>query len=173
MDNTIVASLIGVAGGLLGVLVGTRLSKNVALDTAELTYKQAVDIMRREDFNKAAAVFKNTFLPEIVYLKHNAVLGEISGRTDSIADLLKSGYIRRHLGAFETFRAILPPEDRRDIQRAWDEYCHPDDIPECEDTKRDHVFNAYSHIKDVSGEEAAKKVALEKLNNIMKFAVFK
>ncbi len=158
----LISAIIGGAIGIIGAVIGNRMSRSTTLAAIKIT-----------EFNKAAAVFKNTFLPEIVYLKYNAALEEISGHTDDITGLLKSGYTRRHLGAFETFQAILSPKDRQNLQKIWDEYCHPEGIPECEDTKRDHAFNDYSRIQESSDQETTKKIALEKINNILKFADFK
>lgn len=106
----------------------------------------------------------------MIYLIHDAVIEEISGKTDNIHSLLRSSYLRRHLPAFEIFRSRLDNESRRKIDKAWDEYCHPDGIPEDESEKRCFTLDGYFRIIEASGEQKAKSIALEKINNILKFA---
>ncbi len=136
---------------LFGFLIGHRL---------------AIGRDKRNDFNKAATTFREAFLPELIFLKHNANIGNI-GSSDDLSGLLGFGYIHRHLKALETFRNYLPTKERADIDKAWQKYCHHPDNPEIP------YFQQYSNKSTNStrnSEVDLKKVVLERIEDIVKFA---
>ena len=156
------------------VILGAIIGGSVAIVSAYFSYRWSrsvsLESIRIIEFNKAAAEFKNAFLPEIIYLNHNAIIEDISGKGDNIHALLRSAYLRRHLPAFEIFRSQLDVSERRHIDMAWDAYCHPDGIPKDESEKRDFTLDGYFRIIEASGEKQAKRIALEKINNILMLA---
>ena len=159
------------------IITGAVIGGGVAIIAAYFSYRWSrsvsLESIKTSEFNKAAAEFRNAFLPEIIYLNHGAVLEDITPQSDNLHTLLSSAYLRRHLEAFEIFRSRLSTVDRRGIEQAWDEYCHPNGIPKDKYEKKDFTLNAYFQIMEASGEETAKRVALGKINNILKFAEFK
>jgi hypothetical protein len=109
----------------------------------------------KEEFNKAATEFRNAFLCEITRLKHNVPLPECERSYTTLREFLWAGYIYRHLKAFEIFRNHLSAKDRAGIDKAWAEYCN---------------FEQYSN----KGNEAdLKKIALDKIENLLEFAKHK
>jgi hypothetical protein len=136
---------------LLGFLIGHRLS--IGRD-------------KRQEFNKAATIFREAFLPEITYLRHNANIGNL-GSSTNLNELLFYGYVHRHLKALEIFKPNLSRKDRVGIDKAWKEYCcHPDNpkIP---------FFEKYSWMVANKGkdyENELKTMALNRIENILKFA---
>lgn len=141
---------------LLGFLIGHRL---------------AIGRDKRNDFNKAAADFREAFLPEATFLKHNANVGGLSS-SNTLHGKLRNAYLRQ-LKALEVFKGYLSPAKITAMDRAWDEYCHPNGIPQDPNEKRDFRFNAYLEIEDAEGAAKAKEVALQKIYKILKVADFK
>jgi hypothetical protein len=134
----------------LGFLVGHRLS--IGRD-------------QRQEFNKAAAIFRDAFLPEITFLRHNANIGGL-GSSNDLDELLRFGYIHRHLKALEIFKPYLLPKKGEDIDKAWQEYCcHPDNqnVP---------FFEQYSWKVANKGKDYEKQLKILALNNIEKILEF-
>jgi len=88
---------------------------------------------------------------------------------DTIKGKLGSAYIARHLNAYEIFKGHLSARERRGIEKAWDEYCYPDGTPEDPNERRDFMFNDYMGIEESQGVNEAKKIALEKINNLQQY----
>jgi hypothetical protein len=82
---------------------------------------------RREDFNKAATEFRNAFVHELIFLRHNASIPGGERTYTTLNEFLQAGYIHRHLRAFEIFRDYLTTKERAGIDKAWKEYCHHPD----------------------------------------------
>lgn len=138
---------------LLGFLIGHRL---------------AIGRDKRNEFSKAAAIFRETFLPEATFLRHDANIGGL-GHTNNLHEILRTGYLRQ-LKALEIFKSYLSTTERATIDRTWDEYCHPNGVPKDENEKRDFRFNGYPAIEDAKGTKEAKKVAFQNIKKILEFA---
>jgi hypothetical protein len=131
-----------IAGGftIIGVLLG-----------AWIGYKNALKLYNIVEFNKATTIFRNAFSNELIFLKHNAIVGKM-GSTDNLGECLRAGYIARHLKAFEIFKTYLTPKERMAIEKKWEKYCN---------------FAQYS---DKANEVELKKLAIERIEEILKFA---
>jgi hypothetical protein len=70
MDSTIISALIGVGGALIGSWAGGAISRSAALRAAESSNRNAMDIMARQEFNKAAAAFRAALVDEMYRLEH-------------------------------------------------------------------------------------------------------
>lgn len=138
--------LVLIAGGftIIGALVGGWIG-----------YKNALGIYNITAFNKAATAFRNAFLCELIYLKYNACLPECERTYTTLQEFLRAGHIHRHLKAFDIFRDHLSTKERVAIGKVWEEYCN---------------FEQYSN-KD--NEAALKKVALQNIEKLLKFAEHK
>ena len=77
---------------------------------------------RKEEFNKAAAIFRNAFLPEITYLRYDIGIARGTSTDSNLSQFLKAGLVNRHTEALEIFGAHLSNRQRRDIDKAWQEY---------------------------------------------------
>ncbi len=149
--------LVLIAGGfaILGAIIGGWIG-----------LRNALRLYHIAEFNKATIEFKNAFLPEITFLRHNANIGDL-GNSSDLGELLQFGYINRHLRAFEIFRGNLSSNVRKSIDQAWQEYCcHPDNpnVP---------FFEQYSWKaigKGKSSEEELKRLALNRIKKILGFA---
>lgn len=134
------------------------------------TRRSTIAILKRQDFNKAATEFRDAFLCEIIYLRYNARLTECERTYTSVHEFLRAGYVFRHLKAFEIFRNYLSVTGRKAIDKVWDEYCHPQGIPEDQDEKRDFRFNDYMAIEEHDGIDKAKEIALQRIEKLRDFA---
>jgi len=126
---------------------------------------------RRKEFNDAAAKFQNAFIDVKVFLEFGAIGRNSPIVTDNVNEFLGT-YRIEHLKAVVEFKAFLNKRERRRIEKAWNEYCHPEEVPKDKYERRDFTFNGYFHIQETRGKEAAKGIALEKINGILKFAQF-
>ncbi len=154
-DNpVIVTSVSTIVAALLGAIVG-----------AFFAYRTAIKTMRTQDQNKAASDFRMAFMPEILYLEHNVCISEASASTDNLCEFLRGAYVDRHLKAIHTFRAHLNQRDRKNFDRACEDYCYyridgdPDNKP---------FFEQY-YEKTWEGQPT-KDLALQRINRIIKFA---
>ena len=146
-----------IAGGftIIGALLGSWIG-----------YRNALKLHNIVEFNKAATEFRNAFLYELIFLKHNACIPE-GGRTyTTLNEFLFAGYVHRHLKAFEVFRNYLFGEERANIDKAWQDYCHYDIEGETEP-----YFAMYA--ENIWEGKDTKKLALERIEEILKFAKHK
>ena len=129
-------------------------------------HRLAIGRDKRNDFNKAAAIFREAFLPEIVFLRHNAKVAG-SNASDDVGGTLSFGHLHRHLRAFEVFRSYLSTKKKAGIDKAWQKYCRDPDNPEA------LCFGQYS-CKPTENTPARKaefkKIALERIEEILKYA---
>ncbi len=102
-----------IAGGftIIGVLIG-----------AWVGYRNALKLHNIIEFNKAAAAFRNAFLPEIAYLRYDVGMAKAASTDSDLAQFLKAGLVNRHIEALGIFRAYLSNRQKRNIDKAWQEY---------------------------------------------------
>ncbi len=137
-ELSLIAGGFGIVGAILGAYIG---------------YYFSIQLINRQDFNKAAAEFRNAFINQLNCLKSNVNTG--SGDTSNIGEYLHSHYVSYHLIAFEVFRNYLIPKERVAIDETWEKYCN---------------FAQYS---DKNNEAKTKKLALKRLKDVLKFAKHK
>jgi hypothetical protein len=149
--------LVLIAGGftIIGALLGGWIG-----------YRNAIGIYNIAEFNKAATEFRNAFLYELIFLKHNACIPEGERTYTELNEFLFAGYLHRHLKAFEVFKSYLSSEERAGIDKVWQDYCHYDIEGENEP-----FFAMYAEDK-WEGKDT-KILALERIEEILKFAKHK
>jgi hypothetical protein len=113
-NSTIQAALIGVAGTLGGVLVGSILARKSSQEAIDASNKNAVDIMQKEEFNRAAAKLRSAFAPAQAKMRLKRYSSGIELRDFFYDD------ISIHASAFEEFRPFIG--DSHAYEKAWDEY---------------------------------------------------
>jgi len=150
MNDIVFTAIAGIFGIFLGVWFTYRFSKHLIGES----HQNAIKLIQRQEFNKAATEFRNAFYPELIFLKHNARI-DGCGSSDDLGEFLRFGYLHRHLKAFETFKTYLTSEERMAIKKKWDEYCN---------------FTQYS---DKTNEAELKKLALKGIKKILKFTEHK
>jgi hypothetical protein len=122
---------------------------------------------RKDDFNEAAMTFRDAFLPQLIFLKHDANIGNI-GSADDLSGILQFGYIHYHLKAFEVFKNYLSAKEKVDIDKAWKQYCYNQDNPEI------LFFEQYfTGGRPKSEVDSKKKMALERIEELIEFAKHK
>jgi len=160
--------IVTIAGGftIIGALIGAWATYRLSIKLSQRAYDNAIDLMQRQEFNKAAAEFRNVFLPETTFLKHHANIGGL-GSSNNLHEILNSGYLRQ-LKALEIFKSYLSSKERANIDKVWQEYCRRTDDPNV------FYFEQYS-TKNVSKEreKELKELALQKIEEILKFAKHK
>lgn len=150
--------LIIIAGGftIVGALIGGLIA-----------FRNTISIYNLSEFNKAAALFREAFYPDLIFIKHNAVIAE-KGSTDSLDLFLRASYLHRHLKALETFKYSLSSKEKTEIDKAWSDYCHHPDKP------KTIFFEQYS-TRNVNYEhkEEIKQLALTRIDKILEFSKHK
>jgi len=162
----VIGAVATVLAGFGGAALGACFAYKTGMKLVQETHKNATNLLARQEFNKAATDFRNAFLPEITFLKHNANIGNL-GSSNDLSELLRFGYVHRHLKALEIFRNHLSTKDRTNIDKAWRKYCHRPD------NSKILYFEQYSNKsadKIRNNEAGLKKVALERIEAIIKFA---
>jgi len=159
-------ALIAGGFGIVGALLGAWTTYRLSIKLSQSAHDNAIDLMQLQEFNKAAAEFRNAFLYELIFLKHNACIPEGERTYTALNEFLFAGYVHRHLKAFEVFRNYLSSEERANIDKAWQGYCHYDIEGETEPD-----FTMYA--EDIWEGKDTKKLALERIEEILKFAKHK
>lgn len=153
MRNFVIGFLLGIIGAFFGAWFSHFFSERRR---------------RKEDFNKAAAQFRNAFLGTILYLRDNIRI-KGTGTSDKTSEFLRTA-IFRHAKALARFELFLNARERKRIYCAWDEYCHPKGIPQDPNEKRDFRFRDYQSIEESEGPKEAKNMALQKIYKILELA---
>lgn len=149
MSETIVASVIGVSGTILGVVIGWLLN-----------HRTMNSIVKRQEFYKAAAAFRVAFVDEYSSLKSIARPEDID---DSFVMNTLSKAVAKHEKAYIMFCPYLTGKRIRAFDKAWHNYLVPTggevaDLP--------NPFIDYCE----SNHESCIKLALEKMDVLMEFA---
>lgn len=148
MKNLIIGFLLGLAGSCSGALIAHFLSKSRR---------------NEEDFKRTVTKFKCAFLPEIIYLRHNANVGRGGFSTD-LGEYLNAAYLR-HLEAITIFMDSLTDRQRAKVNIAWQTYCHN------KENKDKLDFGQYSHkTSDKTKKDIVhlKTLALERIEKLLK-----
>lgn len=154
MDNTIFASLIGVVGGLFGAWIGGVISRKASREAVESANKNALDLLRIQEFNRAADTFRAAFIKEQRLLSYDS-LADRTGTTAS--DIIKAAIDQQEI-AMIRFKPFVYKTQIDDYEKAWKEYAG-----------ESRHFEQYSTARqiDIPGK---KKLALSCINNLLKFA---
>lgn len=114
MDSTIIASLIGVVGGLTGAFIGSYFTKSSALNAVESSNKNAVAIMKDQEFIVASAKLRASFAPAQAKLRLPREIGNIEARK-----FFDDAFLV-HASAVEEFRPFA--SNAVVYQEAWEDY---------------------------------------------------
>jgi len=118
------------------------------------------------EFNKAAKDFRDAFLPEVTFLKHNANIGGL-GSSNDLFEILQFAYVHRHLKALDVFKTYLTANDRIAVDKAWKEYCYHSDNQNILFLEQ-YSWKVANKGKDY--EKRLKDVALSRIEKILQFA---
>ena len=122
MDTTIIASLIGVAGGLIGAWIGGNISRKASMEAVESANKNTIDLLRKQELYRDYSEFKGAFTSELAFLISDIKPdSSIHGTTYDI--LTKA--LNKHKAAVDALVRSLPEEKRGGFNEVWEEYLHP------------------------------------------------
>ena len=145
---------IGVIGTCLGAIIGIV-----------GTYLVAIRIAHRQDFNKAAAIFRSAFIEEKRLLSQRHTYDVVTKK--GVYDILKAAIIR-HEKAMIRFREYLTEREKRCFDKAWKEYYSEGEANYClcdYETK----FDEKTGKPDLEFEKGLMKLALTRIDELLKF----
>lgn len=164
MDNTIVAALIGVIGGLFGVWIGGLVSRKSSREATEVSNKNAINIINRQEFNRAAAEFRAAFIEvQRLLAKHYTYEVAIDKEKPSVFEILDERFVD-HERSVIRFRPNVPQDVKLGFDAAWKTYC-------CKDNW-DVFLSCYSQKggNDPSEEMQLMKLAIGHIENLLSYA---
>jgi hypothetical protein len=143
-------------GAVIAALVG-------AVVGGLLTYKTSVNISKRQEFNKAAAAFREAFMNERLFLDFRHAPEE--SEYQSAFDIIEPA-IQKHTEAMYRFSHYLSWWEKRCFSRAWRRYAHDSAPGKGEpDTP---FFKMYA--ERVWEGKNTKELAIERIDRLLKFA---
>jgi len=142
-----------ILGTILGVFVGSP-----------LTYYFSTRLIRKQEYYKAASIFRSAFTKELRMLQECEVTGD--AREDNILASLNKARIR-HENALIRFRPYLKKTKQISIDQAWKEYCHPQGG---DPNQMPGPFDEY--FIDLNMDDSI-KLAISKIEALLEFAKFK
>jgi len=152
MDSTIIGSIIGVSGILIGTLAGSFISRKSSSESVAASNQNAIDIMRRQDFNRAASEFRIAFIKEQRLLAIGTFIDKPNNLT---VQKIVADSINRHEIAMIRFKPFVCKSKIRDYEKAWKEY-----------TGNSYHFEQYAG-NMLSGKDT---MALSRIEKLLKFA---
>jgi len=155
MDNAIIASLIGVSGGLIGVWIGGIISRKSSRETIFASNQNAIDLMRTQEFNRAACEFRIVFVREQRFLTIGSFIEKPNNLT---IQKIISDAINRHEIAMLRFKPFIPKDKVGDYEKAWIDYAG--------DSRHFEQYSGHA----LSG---ANDIALDRIKKLLEFASFK
>ena len=140
-------AIIGIIGTISGAIIG-----------ALITYFALTWIAKRQEFNRAAAIFRSAFIEEQRLLDPHSTADRVGKST---YDILESA-INRHEIAMIRFRPYLRDSERIAFARAWEAYCYHE--------QTDRPFLEQYFDKNLKEKEEKRKLALERIEKLLEFA---
>jgi hypothetical protein len=126
-----------------------------------MTHKNASDLMRRQEFNKAATDFRISFIEEIRFIDRDYAVDRASR---DIPEVLAAA-ADRHETALIIFKDGFVCENQRaEIEKAWKAYTGDDIIT------GKHTFRQYATRGNLKDGANIRKLALSRINDLLKFA---
>jgi len=144
----------GVATGLLGYVVGNRLS--IGRD-------------KRKEFNAAASDFREAFAEEIVNLSKEKCRrpdwsDAIHGKKQTAQGII-SAAIEKHTTAYTTFRHYIGYFKLRGFDTAWVQYTEPN-----KSKIKNEQFLEYESLRDPKKEKEIRETILHRIKILLKYA---
>ena len=110
----ITSGVMGIAGTILGVVIGGRMSNKTAQKTIEATHKNDIELIHLKEFNQAAVDFQCAFLEARQKLRDDP-------KADFLA-ILDSKTLLEHERAALRFRIFLSGNERQGFDSDWGTY---------------------------------------------------
>lgn len=156
MDNTIIAALLAVVGGLSGVLAGSSISRKSSMEAIEASNKNTLDLMQRQNFNKAANDLRASFAPQLAYLGSLRSTEGSNGGVEETREYLYDAFAKCHAADLCKFRFFIISSGR-DIA-AYDKAC---------EKYQEHLYQGFT--VDLKGQ-SPQEYFIEQINDLLNFA---
>ena len=171
----IINSICTLAGGVGGAVVGywltSRNSKKLmqtthenATQLVELTHNNDIDLMRRQEFIKAAINFRAVFFNLLIFCQQQTTG---SGTEIQVADfIIKS--IARQTKAALLFRAFLDSSQSSGFDNAWKEYSQQEGW---KNFRTESIISEYRVVfYDQTAEKNKRHLVASRVENLFSFA---
>ena len=147
LSNEVLAAFISVAGAVVGALGGVWYG-------ARLSREAARDLLAQQAKAEFASSFTDTLFKLTGPVPEN--------RVGDAFNILQSDY-PRHLTAYIRLRTVLPKEQQRTIDEAWQHYAKDDknDLPE------EREFYRFKHILGPVSDEHQFMLAIKHINTLL------
>lgn len=153
-----------IAGGftIIGAILGALATYRLSMNLTQRTHDNAIDLMQRQEFNKAAAFFRTTFTDEYRELKGIFYYAERFSE-DDVLKMLNSSRTKFE-NACTNFRVHIDKSKRVGFDNAWKEYCHPQG---CDPQQVPSAFTEYFIDKEF--HESISRI-IRNIENLLSFA---
>lgn len=150
----IIGAIATVFAGFGGATLGACLTYKSGIRLIQRTHGNAIELMQRQEFNKAAAEFRIAFIPEQRLLSYDS----LADRTGTNAQGIIKDAINRHEIAMIRFKPFVSKAKIEAYEKAWNEYAG-----------NSRHFEQYSAKRSLDIPEK-KKLALSLINTLLNFA---
>jgi len=115
------SGIVGVLGTVLGVLLGGPVTYYYAKVLVQTTHRNAIELLRQQDFSNSCFFFINAFMDELNLL-------ELTSK-DAYVDILRPAF-PKHKTAVYIFRQAIHDEAKRiAFDKTWEEYYKNENQP--------------------------------------------
>lgn len=160
MSDTIFATIIGGAFGILGVWFGYWLNRNSTQKAVDLSFEKAIKLLERQDFLRASAEFRDVFFQTFSKVDPRK---KLQGAIDDD--------ITRHVLARDKFRPFLKiakgEEAVRNFDQAWNEYAQGRYSQSKETNLTRNIYNPEMDTKEEW--ERLANLAKERIHKLLEF----
>ncbi len=149
----IIGAINTVTAAFGGAALGAWFAHKTGMKLVQKTHKNALDLLKRQEFNKAAAAFRSTFVDEIFHIQRNVepFFERFGGRREDIEIANEKAKI-----IFETF---LPRDKLAGFNAAWEQYKNPKEESEIKESPLDTEY--YKELV---------KIRLSHINDLLEYA---
>lgn len=161
MTDIVLGTIIGVGGTIIGVILAGPVTYYFSKVLVKMTHKNAIDLMRRQEFNKAATDFRISFIEEIRFIDRFYAVD----RADRDIPEVLAAAADKHETALIIFKdGFLCEPQRTKIEKAWKEYTGEEKL------MGKYTFRQYATYNKFKDAENIRKDALSRINALLKFA---
>lgn len=152
----VIGAIATVLAGFGGAALGACVAYKTGMKLVQETHKNAIAIMRRQEFNIAAAKLRAAFAPTLAMIYLARQHGDLD-RPD--VDTHIKAALLAHGAAIEMFRPFVSAGNSTEYQKAWEDYRKAVAMDQ-------YALAAEAKIKDIQSTELLE----QKIHNILQLA---
>ncbi|HDL01572.1 MAG TPA: hypothetical protein ENH23_04995 [candidate division Zixibacteria bacterium] len=143
----IIGAIATVLAGFGGAVLGACFAYKTGMKLVQETHKNATELLQRQEFNKAASVFRAAFV-DVIYKIQKAKLTDSDQGWFDFKKILTEEVLIAHGKAKILFEAYIDKSDLPGYSSAWGKYsnCHNNFA---KDEKKDKTPELISHIDNL------------------------